>query len=292
VIIPVYNRRDEVRTAVRSALDQRGVELEVIVVDDGSNDGTDAIVREVDDARLRVITTAHGGVAHARNVGVDAARGQWIAPLDSDDAFTPGALTELLALIASDVDAVFGSVVLVGSNGSTERKAPSRLGAEYHDTTALFLAGAMLIRTAAWRELTGQRTGLAFGENGEFGMRLAARTHRLGRRFAVTPVVTAQVTRREVVRHNDATRAAAAQQVIRDNIELLSLSRSALASHWAIAAVHLARAGRSRDAVRAQLKAVRSDPGDLRQTARLAVLAVPHLRRRLYPPRVVGEPGT
>ena len=76
--------------AVATALSQVGVDLEVIVVDDGSADQTTARLSEVADARLRVLRlrTPQGG-ARARNLGISEARGQWIAFLDDDDVWSP-----------------------------------------------------------------------------------------------------------------------------------------------------------------------------------------------------------
>lgn len=86
VIIPSYNRANQVVAAVRSVLDQSCPPFEVIVIDDGSTDSTwDALLpfRE----RIRYIKTPNSGASAARNVGVREARGEWIAFLDSDDTW-------------------------------------------------------------------------------------------------------------------------------------------------------------------------------------------------------------
>lgn len=81
-----------VREAIDSVLGQQGVELELVVVDDGSTDGTaDEIQREYDD-RLRLLRTENRGVSAARNLGARAGRGELIAFLDSDDLWLPGKL--------------------------------------------------------------------------------------------------------------------------------------------------------------------------------------------------------
>jgi glycosyltransferase involved in cell wall biosynthesis len=85
VVVPTYNRRHMVGTAVRSVLDQELQALECIVVDDGSTDDTAAVLASIQDARLRYIRRPHAGVAAARNAGVAAGRGDLIAFLDSDD---------------------------------------------------------------------------------------------------------------------------------------------------------------------------------------------------------------
>jgi len=103
VVIPTYNRRETVTRAVDSALDQTLTDREVIVVDDASTDGTvEALDRYADDPRVRVLAheTNRGGSA-ARNTGIEAARGQYVAFLDSDDVFHPEKLARQVDCLAS-----------------------------------------------------------------------------------------------------------------------------------------------------------------------------------------------
>ncbi|HWL42407.1 MAG TPA: glycosyltransferase [Ilumatobacter sp.] len=98
VVIPAYQAEATVRTSVESALDQVPPPAEVIVVDDGSTDGTAAVLAEFGD-RIRVITQPNGGEASARNTGLAAATCEWIAYLDADDWFLPGRLAAISELI-------------------------------------------------------------------------------------------------------------------------------------------------------------------------------------------------
>jgi glycosyltransferase involved in cell wall biosynthesis len=91
-IIPTFNRGGLVREAVASVLAQQNAEFEVVVVDDGSTDGSStALANEFGD-RIHVITATHRGVSAARNLGVTASRGACLAFLDSDDLWMPGKL--------------------------------------------------------------------------------------------------------------------------------------------------------------------------------------------------------
>lgn len=88
VIIPTYNRANLIERSIRSVLTQNYQELEVIVVDDGSVDATEDVVRAIRDERIIYDKQTHNqGVAAARNKGVKLASGEWIAFHDSDDCW-------------------------------------------------------------------------------------------------------------------------------------------------------------------------------------------------------------
>ena len=111
VIVPAFNARAFISRAIDSALGQSLAELEVVVVDDASSDRTaDFIAASYGDPRLRILRMKeNGGPARARNIGIDAAHGEWIALLDADDAWHPDRLARLL-LRASEADAVFDNL--------------------------------------------------------------------------------------------------------------------------------------------------------------------------------------
>lgn len=115
VIIPTRDRHDRVRLAVRSALAQRNVGLEVLVVDDASTDGTGAMIAALGESRVRVLRNdISRGESGARNRGIQEASGRWIAFLDDDDLWAPEKLTsQLEALRASGRWWAYGGEVLV-----------------------------------------------------------------------------------------------------------------------------------------------------------------------------------
>lgn len=106
VIIPVYNVERTLARCVESVLAQGVEEMEVILVDDGSSDGSPALCRSLarEDSRLRVIHKPNGGLSDARNAGIDVARGRYIAFADSDDWLAPDTLAPLLALLRERPD--------------------------------------------------------------------------------------------------------------------------------------------------------------------------------------------
>ena len=108
VIVPVFNTAGTLERCVRSILSQQVDGLELILVDDGSTDGSPALCDRLSgaDDRVRVIHRANGGLSAARNTGIDAATGTWIAFADSDDELAPDTLSANLELATDDVDLV------------------------------------------------------------------------------------------------------------------------------------------------------------------------------------------
>ena len=92
VIVPVYNAENTLRQCVDSILSQKYKDYELILVDDGSKDGSLSICDEyaLKDSRVKVFHKPNGGVSSARNLGLDHAQGKWIAFIDSDDYITEG----------------------------------------------------------------------------------------------------------------------------------------------------------------------------------------------------------
>ena len=101
VIIPTYNRGEAVLRALRSVFAQDHAVDQVIVVDDGSTDDTIGRVERNFPGVELIVQTNHG-VSHARNRGIERARNEWLAFLDSDDEWLPGKITAQLAAIMSD----------------------------------------------------------------------------------------------------------------------------------------------------------------------------------------------
>ncbi len=89
VVIPTYNRADKVQMGIHSVLAQTFSDFEIVVVDDGSSDNTEEILKEAFGDRIRYFRQSNQGASIARNRGVAEARGEWIAFLDSDDIWEP-----------------------------------------------------------------------------------------------------------------------------------------------------------------------------------------------------------
>ena len=95
VIVPLYNKQNEIGDTLRSILAQRYAPLEIVVVNDGSTDGSTEVVRSFDSPLIRLITQPNAGECAARNRAIAEARGGYLALLDADDTWDPGYLEEI-----------------------------------------------------------------------------------------------------------------------------------------------------------------------------------------------------
>ncbi len=128
VIIPTYNRAEMVGEAVQSALNQSYPHVEVIVVDDGSTDGTEELVRREFGDRIRYLYQENSGRSRARNRGIEAATGDAFIFLDSDDWLLPNAAEDGVAFLQAhpDVEVAYGDGYYTDATG----KRLSRLSDE------------------------------------------------------------------------------------------------------------------------------------------------------------------
>jgi len=106
VIVPTYNARKYIAEALRSVLGQSLPPVEILVVDDGSTDGTESVIQAFSDSRIRYLRQENRGVSSARNFGMREASGDLIAFLDADDRWRPEMLETQVALVNARSDVV------------------------------------------------------------------------------------------------------------------------------------------------------------------------------------------
>ncbi len=182
VLMPTYNRAEYLEEAVQSVLGQSFRDLELIVIDDGSTDGTGELLRRLSDARLRVIRQAHAGLVAALNAGLAAARGQYVARNDSDDAWLPELLAVLVPALAArdEVGFAYGRSAGMRSDGSPSpgawRGSAMRYPADpfrsllYADYTA---TAATLYRRACIDRIGGYDAGVELSEDWDLALQVA-----------------------------------------------------------------------------------------------------------------------
>lgn len=195
VVIPLYNKEQEVERALRSAINQSLAPREIIVVDDGSTDASVAVVERVmaehEGVNIRLVRQMNSGVSAARNRGIAEATGDYVALLDADDEWLSGYIAEVCRLMEyhPDSDAYSTAFYIVNKGRRVEAAVPTKEG--YIDPAAEALQGRYPIipSTATLRRSTVQRIG-GFPE----GMRLGedqwlwARMMQAGATFCFSPM--------------------------------------------------------------------------------------------------------
>jgi glycosyltransferase involved in cell wall biosynthesis len=162
-IIPVYNGELYIQEAVQSVLDQTYPEVEIIIVDDGSTDGTSRIVRGFG-APIRYIFQENAGPSAARNKGIASSCGGYLAFLDADDLFMPEKLEKQLLRLQEDpdLDMVFGQVEQFYSPDLSDEEK-KRFTVSKMKLPGIF-PSAMLIRRAAFERVGFFDTRLRVGQ--------------------------------------------------------------------------------------------------------------------------------
>ena len=180
VIIPMKNAARFVRAAVESVLAQADVELEIIVIDDGSSDRSAEIVRGIDDPRVRIIPGPRKGISAAFNAGLADAKGEFLARCDADDLYPSDRLPWQVQFLQShpDFGAVSGSFTTMTQRGNVvvEHKTEAA-GAEVTDELrrghGRSHVCAYLFRTELLRQIGGCREFFVTAEDVDLQFRLA-----------------------------------------------------------------------------------------------------------------------
>jgi GT2 family glycosyltransferase len=189
VVVPVHNAAGLIVQTVRSILAQREVSLEVLVVDDGSRDDSAAACLALGDPRLCALAKPQGGVSSARNVGIRAARGRWIAFCDQDDVWHPRKLALQLAALAAWPQARLGAtgarLWLPGADGrhgdplpllddsAATQPNPRLAGWIYHEMLlqSCVLTSTALVERALAAEIGDWDEALPYGEDWDWWLR-------------------------------------------------------------------------------------------------------------------------
>ena len=158
VVIPTYNQADYLATALNSVLAQTYRGYEIVIVDDGSTDETAHIVRNFVMARPRQISYVRQpncGLAAARNAGIRAAKGHWVALLDSDDIWLPDFLETMLRLLHEhpQTDVFYCGVQFMDAHGIDLPQVSNQTVPSHHMYAALLRANFLIPSTIFLRKM-------------------------------------------------------------------------------------------------------------------------------------------
>lgn len=181
VIIPTYNRIEYVQIAVESVLNQTYDRYELIVVDDGSTDDTIAILKNRFGDAIRCARQENLGESVARNNGIDIARGDYIAFLDSDDLWLPHKLEEIIISLKKDEETafIFSSVWVIDANGEQIGNRPMMPDLESSEVSLLRLLmgnfiqiSSLVVRKDVLRAVGAFDPIIKYGEDWDLILRL------------------------------------------------------------------------------------------------------------------------
>jgi glycosyltransferase involved in cell wall biosynthesis len=183
VVVPTYQGERYLRQTLDSVLAQSFTDYELVVCDDGSTDGTLAILDSYGD-RLRLVRQENRGVAAARNRAAESARGELLAFLDHDDLWEPEMLATLVPLLRDDptLGLVYSDAHVIDKTGTIRGRRGRYLRYHSGDVFDPLLHGnfipveTTLMRTALYRELGGCDEGLRYLEDYDLCLRVARRT--------------------------------------------------------------------------------------------------------------------
>jgi glycosyltransferase involved in cell wall biosynthesis len=240
VVIPAFNRASVIANAIQSVLGQSFRELELIVVDDGSRDATAETVLAISqsDSRIRLIRhQSNRGAQAARNAGIRAALGEWVAFLDSDDIWLTSSLEVRLAAARSrNVDVVhsLGFVLRFGGGEPETFDVPALCGNVYHQLlrAAGPLFQALLVKARALSAIGGLDEDIVAYQEWDTAIRLAKRFE-----FAFVPEPTFVYDCRgtDTISKNLLRAARGYEQILRKHLREIALKAGprAIAEHYA-----------------------------------------------------------
>ena len=156
VVVPSFNASDFIERCLRSILDQTDVDLEVLVVDDGSNDDTVQAIADAakGDERVTVLTGPNQGPAGARNRGVESARGRYLTFVDADDEALPSAYSTMVdSLERTGSDIATGSYIRIGKLGRSRPKVTARVHARQRLAVRLDDMPELLEEPVLWNKV-------------------------------------------------------------------------------------------------------------------------------------------
>ena len=181
VIIPLYNKRGSIARAINSALSQSPAPREIIVVDDGSTDGSGEIVEAmaIDHPSIKLIRQENRGVSAARNRAIEEAEGEFVALLDGDDIWREGYIAEICRLIERHPDCGAYATGFYIINGSEQVVADTPKGEGVVDFFAeaqrhyVLIPSATTLNRALALQLGAFPEGMRMGEDQYFWAKLA-----------------------------------------------------------------------------------------------------------------------
>jgi glycosyltransferase involved in cell wall biosynthesis len=286
VVLTTFNRVDVLPRAIESVLGQQDVELELIVVNDGSTDGTSSFLDGVSDPRVTVVDQANGGLSAARNAGIARVSGEWVTFLDDDDM----GLAQWLRRFASLIDDGTG-IVCCGAEYRTRDGAPvstvvpKPMGPLYEQQIGTRIAGTFAVRSDLLRAVGGYDERMTCSHQSELLMRLIPLMLSRGLHMRSTDDVLVICESRPATDRPMSSPAAlytGTRVLLEKHSDKISRHPRNFAVYSGIVGVSAARLGLWPEARTAFLAAARAEPLKSQHWLRLAAAIYPPIGRRAW----------
>jgi glycosyltransferase involved in cell wall biosynthesis len=294
VVIPSYNRGSTLGALIQRLLAQEGPKFEIVLVDDGSTDGTPTVAKSIEDPRFKYLRQDNAGPCSARNTGAAVASGLYLIFLDDDDEPEESWLSGLASLSdGKGRPGVLGCGVRVvdATSGREFLVQPEPVGPAFDNHSALFFPGAYAVDRTLFLDSGGFDLNARYGEHTELALRLLPACTALGLSVAVRgePLVVKNHDRsREIsLKYADA-RLSSVQYFLTKHQERLERQPELLASFLAVGGVSAVQLGDLATARALFLRAWRTFPGSpfrwprLKHLARAMLASIPFAARRIW----------
>ena len=274
VVLNTYNRVGELAKAIDSVLAQTFTDWQLVVVDDGSTDGTAAYLQSLDYPRLTLVRHENMGLTASRNAGAAAASGTWLTFLDDDDTVDEQWLAAMVSAVRPDVGIVFCGHQRVSPAGDLlESRSPQPLGPAFLNQKGSYWPATWMMRREVFDEAGRFLDGLPFIHQFELLLRAVRSCAALGLNTSSIAEPLLHYTVRD-----DSDRPMQWPQLALDggrwvlarHPEAFRADRQGRANHEGVIGVAAARCGRMDLARRHLARSVRSDRGDPKRWLRLA----------------------
>ncbi|MEE3368094.1 MAG: glycosyltransferase family A protein [Planctomycetota bacterium] len=279
VVIPTHNRERLLPRTIDSLLAQRFTEYEIIVVDDGSTDGTRKVVEQYlrTEPRISYHYQQNQGACAARNQGAALARGDYLAFLDSDDEVDSQWLEHFADAIAAHNAAIVSCGCRYVENGVVWKT-------EIPTANGFFTSGTFAVAQDLFHLSQGYRVGLPANQQSEFRLRLLPllRTQQRVLHAIAQPLVTSHRHDQPNIRENLPAVYQSALFILNEHRDQLLKNRRTFASWSTSTGGYAARLGKFSESRQLFLQAARCSPRDVKNYARILLTLIPGLRTAVW----------
>lgn len=268
---------------IKGVMEQTFPDWELLILDDGSTDNTEFVVKEFNDERIKYYYTVHTGAADKRNVGISLAKSEYIIFLDSDDEVRPEWLEAFYQGVKERFDLVSCGYTRVAM---TKKKLymPVKLGKMFKNLELNFLSGTLLIRKEILQSLNGFDSSLRSGMHTDFLLRLSPEIRKND--YHVKNINKSLININEHsgarIRNDSSAVYEGTLGLLRKHEHIFKQSPELFCNYLSVAAINLAKDGKYKKSKKMFMEACRVYPRQIIGYLRLIIIHIPLLREVVW----------